>query len=1096
MADLLQKIFGTAVYEKADAAQTVGKIKGLATFFSDAIEATKDATAVKGLGKALPWWAEAAGSAAAEAIPVVKFAVLLFEKLVDEPNAQEVGLLACTLAYQQSVEEAIRWTGLPEAAKNASAEVRSSIASLDNSESLDFSTFSFRSALQHPFFENAEMMFRSYLDGVGYTDSQQRKLITYVRRRFVPNLRLILAHGKLQKRFKPFLDLIQVGDDLGTFDAIVRHVQYQRWLFEQAPMFETEPFALSDVYIDTECGVLTWGEIKGAAERSAENAAQRHEPVDAFSEKWGGRKSLLDTVISYLENKDFHDAIVVQGAAGSGKSSFTLQLCVHLERQGLYPIRIRLRDLPLNEPLDDALPKALFPPDHELPEPFQGGPGDDPFRKESIFREEIDFGAAKICPYVLILDGWDEISISATEGFKIRVARMLEEVRSRFLKNRGTDVRVILTGRPSAAVGESRFLLRDTPVLTIRPIRPSQLESFVDALRNALDQPRFLVHSSSSHWTVPPREDWQTIFERYEKDYQAKVDSELKGERLPEGAGSMNVLGLPLLAQLAIRLISEWKGKREDLIESPTTLYRHMVDLTCAKGGKSPHDKFGNEEGYFLTGHDLRRLLEKTAAAMTAYGEESISFRELALRLRLEDEELNRQATELSDNHVLSSLMISFFFKGGHLNLGCEFLHKSFREYLFAEAIVETLKKFVHPQGESRSRGEYWKDFDPGSELYDFSRALSELLAPQWLSPEVIRHLESLLVWEIKRSAGDELGSSSQSGGQPTGAIKIEEWEQVRDALAELWHWWGEGAHQRPQSQSKPGARKIELRPAYIEELVAHNLPYDPFQRRRRLAPARGTTMDGHLGDGLFRITAIVHFQVAKRRRWLVSERYQQQITPEKLWEDVSPRSSGKPRCQSIIRWNGCEWVFFAPAGEDPRYFDFYKARINAVGWRPTGPFPGGVCLDGVDLRGCNIAPPFNSQSTFRQHRASWRYANLSRSIGTLGFFEGNGFQFALLTGAKFEAGAFLQAGFQNVSAAGASFNFSNFTGCSFQNADLMAAQFKNARIEMTSFSGAKLRPGALRAAQIEGQQNDIPPHALESRDEQNEDTGVIGEAG
>jgi hypothetical protein len=36
-------------------------------------------------------------------------------------------------------------------------------------------------------------------------------------------------------------------------------------------------------------------------------------------------------------------------------------------------------------------------------------------------------------------------------------------------------------------------------------------------------------------------------------------------------------------------------------------------------------------------------------------------------------------------------LMVSFYFKGGHPDQGVEFAHKSFREYLFAEHIVETL---------------------------------------------------------------------------------------------------------------------------------------------------------------------------------------------------------------------------------------------------------------------------------------------------------------------------------------------------------------------------------------------------------------------
>ena len=49
-----------------------------------------------------------------------------------------------------------------------------------------------------------------------------------------------------------------------------------------------------------------------------------------------------------------------------------------------------------------------------------------------------------------------------------------------------------------------------------------------------------------------------------------------------------------------------------------------------------------------------------------------------------------------AEDHPLTRLMISFYFKGGQPEQGCEFAHKSFREYLFAECIVETLKEYGH----------------------------------------------------------------------------------------------------------------------------------------------------------------------------------------------------------------------------------------------------------------------------------------------------------------------------------------------------------------------------------------------------------------
>jgi hypothetical protein len=154
-----------------------------------------------------------------------------------------------------------------------------------------------------------------------------------------------------------------------------------------------------------------------------------------------------------------------------------------LNEEGLYPIRVRLRDLSLDRHISEALPKALFPPDRDLASTSLGHTCDDPFLGGRIFNKEVTFHGATICQYVLILDGWDEISISATEGIKARVARMLEQIRAEFLQRRaeflqrraeflqrrGAPVRVIPSGRPSTAVIESLFLRESTPILTIRP---------------------------------------------------------------------------------------------------------------------------------------------------------------------------------------------------------------------------------------------------------------------------------------------------------------------------------------------------------------------------------------------------------------------------------------------------------------------------------------------------------------------------------------------------------------------------------------------------------------------------------------------------
>jgi hypothetical protein len=446
MSDILRDLLGLSSQSKSNLGKWVGKLKSIATFFSDAIDAVKDTSAVEAIARSVPW-AEAAGTAFTEAVPVVKFAATLFTELTKEQDPHVLGFLACTLAYQRSVEEAMNWAGIPDQAKNAKNELKPKLAELEPSADVDFKKFSFSTALEHEFIRRADHAFTSYLEAVGYNESEKRDLLNRVHLRFVGNLKMILSNGKLKGRFEPFTQLMELGtkEEL-AYDTILSHVNYQRWLFEEAPVFRKEPFALSDIYIDSECGKLTWGEIQTDAEQTP---GAKPERIDPFAEGCGGRHDLLEVVLALIGESNFDEAIVIQGAAGSGKSTFTLKLCSVLEKEGLYPIRVRLRDLPLDRHLVEALPKALFPPDRELPPASRGSGCDDPFLGGKIFDETTNFRGSTICPYVLMLDGWDEISISATEGFKVRIARMLDQVRSQFLHRQS---RIKCSKRPQSTI--------------------------------------------------------------------------------------------------------------------------------------------------------------------------------------------------------------------------------------------------------------------------------------------------------------------------------------------------------------------------------------------------------------------------------------------------------------------------------------------------------------------------------------------------------------------------------------------------------------------------------------------------------------------
>ncbi|MBS1826207.1 MAG: hypothetical protein JST93_12870, partial [Acidobacteria bacterium] len=604
---------------------------------------------------------------------------------------------------------------------------------------------------------------------------------------FVPLLQNILAHGDTKDKFEPFRLWLEGDVDYRQSAAALRHHQVRlRELYRKEPVLGKEPFSLADIYQPIDCGKLSWAEI----EKDVQNPQNRKHP---FRESDGGRNDLLETVMAMMADPEFEDAIVIQGIAGSGKSSFTLRLSDHLMEQGLRPLRIRLRDMrpemrkPLLESMEEALDLTGLPTERPL----------SLLRKGSVFDEGVTFGKHnyRISRYVVILDGWDEISIAVSEGFQQRVTELLREVRQILLEGRRRQggrvpARVILTGRPSETVAASRFLQRGTPVLTIRPLSPPQLQQLVGRLRTAVQ----INPSKTTLSSVPSDADFQPVLQIYQKDFEAwtKQSGEDPTYVSSGGNDTLAVLGYPLLAQLAIRLMSKWNGPAVELISDSTLFLRNLVDYVCAYGTRPSDNPEGEDLVPRLDGTTLRKLLHGAATAISIYGKESIPRQELALRL--ESGDLTCQVKEVSEKNAVAALMINFFFKGGHEHLGCEFGHKSFREYLFAEAIVKVLKE--HGQGgrNSPERSVYWQDFRDSDPQYALSRQMARMLSPNWLSSDVVRHLERLLEWEIGRAFRP--ASEGQSLGEPTAAISDEQWAIVRDAMADLWDWWGDTAVQ------------------------------------------------------------------------------------------------------------------------------------------------------------------------------------------------------------------------------------------------------------------------------------------------------------
>ena len=1014
----------------------------------------------------MPWLADTA-EVIGDEVPVVKAFIKIGKKLTEQKHPYVLGAIACTLAYREAVRKALAAGDsalLYQQTGKLKAEVGKSIRDLAKPEASDLSTFALSDAQNHEFVMRADAAFTELLRAAGASHEQEVKIFNALHEAFVEQLKLLLANKATAEKFAPFKAIIGLGsEERRVQQALLQHARYQIAQYADRPLFRREPFALKDVYSENECGKLLWGEIKPAAElRGARGRMLPHaDPesdrprLDPFSEANGLRHDLLQTVMGYIEDPAFKEAIIIQGLAGAGKSSFTLRLCAELWQRGFHPIRIRLKMLALRGSLIEALNQALEYEDPDVQLPFQ--PPRAPLT-EALF--ETPYGNDRMLSrYVLILDGWDEL-ITDNRTFREKVQEMLAQVRDEFLRNRRMKVRVIVTGRPSDDVTDGSFLRDDTPVLTLRPFRGDQLRDFVSRLRTARSQrPLPVEQTLEDEWSVPELSIFEPLLQRYEQAFQAArpklVDKEKDKWQPGNEAGlqKLEVIGLPLLAFLTVRVMSqlaaEYAGDGAaqqrlltSLIEKPTSLYRSLTDLTCERAGKWAYEKSLDredvEQQWRYYGEDLRYKLQRTAAAMAALGVEFVSEEEWQRRdIRRQRPEFNRRITQGNrqdaEDHPLAKLMVSFYFKGGHSEQSCEFAHKSFREYFLAEAIVETLKDYGRlPRVELRKR-EAWRDFEKRADepRYELSRGLAELLAPQWLSPDACEHLEELLWWEIERSSGAVENKSLDSRlGLPTVSLTLAQWERIRDGLAELWWWWAYKVHLRPLVE-KGRDKRLEIIPAFVHELSAWHAPL-ASELDEQVALTSAAALDAQLGEGLFRLCTPIHYFIAVKQGWKGD------------WAGAEEPGSETNHCQTRVIQANQTWTLFAlsrvrETDKSDRFFKWI-GRINAVSGRPQGFFPGFLRMSGVDLRNANLSGVILRDTTLEA-------ADL----------EGATLKGATLENAILDGAVLNDADLFQTDLSGASFNYTNLQRVNLGYAILQQALFYNASLDYAKLNGAAL---------------------------------------
>ncbi len=956
------------------------------------------------LDEAAPW-AGVLGRSAVQAAAPIRLLAEVLKALLQEKHPQALLYLAATLAWQRSTEQALACLGAAQGERRElRGEMDRALGALRHGEgAVRFDDFSLSGALEHPFVVEADAYLSAYARAWGYDGPQIRRLLGEVHSRFPIHLKTLLSHDKTRARYEGVHRLLVqgTGEQRQAQAALMEHTDLQRRQFEESPALGREPFALGDVYVDPDCGELRWGEI--VLDRQGQ---RRKVPLDPFDERNGGRHGLLGRVFRWLGDPGYDDAIVIQGAAGSGKSAFTLRLAQALLEQGLRPIRVRLRNLVLDRHVSESIPRAvaLAPAGQRA----RVRRPKDLFCDGDIFREEVGFGRASICPYVLILDGWDELDLATTVDLRQRVEAMLEQVRAEYLVGTSVPIRVILTGRPSQLVAESRFLRNDTVVLTLRPFTPRQLSRFTEGIRTTLRQPRF--EHAADIWPRRVKRDFAPLIQRYAAGFEARCLGEGG-----DGAASLEVLGLPLLAHIALRLMVKWRGDLRDLLNHPTNLYRHLVDQTCRHAGRA--DDHGEDSpGHRITGHQLRELLWATATALTVRGRENLALSELQSVVQDAPEDTVDRARAASED-PLAAMMVSFYFKGGSRDAGCEFLHKSFREYLFAEAVVDVLKRCG--SGARRGTRDPGRDFAERDPRRRLTRSLGPMLAPQWLTPAVSKHLERLLDWELSRA---QKSPRSTARGLPTRRLRWEAWGRVRDDLAAAWDWWTDGVHLRPVRTD----RRLCESPAQAWA----TLGIGPHSER---AVPRLMHLDAHLGDALFFLASVLHYRQAVRDGWAGPKDAPIQ-EPGLLWAGARPPSDRPARQTPVIR-DERYWVLFSPGGGRERWFRCDQSRLNAVGGRPHGPWPRGAHLRGADLRGLRLAfdapDPGDAWSDAVTRLA---HANLSNTSLRGGWLRNVDATEALLAGADLRG--------------------CELAGSDFSLADLTDARLEGAQFERATFDG------------------------------------------
>lgn len=846
-------------------------------------------------------------------------------------------------------------------------------------------------------------------------------------------------------------------------DILEKLAGFQRRQFREDRLFGQESFALADVQqplLATQgtFRYLRWQHHgqRDTGEALDGAAAQRRQKAHPLMHL------VLDALFGQPESKTPvpKRVVTVRGPGGAGKSVFTRQLFAELLRMGLQPIRVRMQDIDLSRQLGGAGPPVLERLGMAAVTEFNSANEDSMLEYEGLLTGRIFTRGRKLrlslqansqfeatlSPFVLILDAWDEIGLVDDAKFQETLCEFLNALNAEVFAAGSKMARIVLTGRPTAALlsMDQRLIDDSTPVFTLRPLDPEALKGYFRAFARFRNN----AHPGNDEPALPMCDPklFVDLLNRYEGFWRSDKEND-----------PVEILGLPLFAYLAIRTITQKLHDSLDssvgansVFEDQTTLLRDLIHQTCVQAGKhySTDEVRDNPDSLHIRGPELRRMLQQTACVTSVHDQSgviSVDDWERRIELLTGSPPVVFGRSE-QGNALASALLVSYLFNPQVPGRGgIEFIHKTLREYLFAEAFVEGLKTYgkSHEEEDELKIDNLAFDFEPACRLFELSRMLMRFLANHSLTPAMWQHFNELLRQEVLRARSSDRPVSLDAAALAACELPdstLSAWEVVREDLALVWGWWANDNPLRVTGGGRP-AKALDSLAEWI------GLRGSPIPQSLQSAQSL-------LGYGLLRSCVLVHAALLPRGGALSFEKISEslQTAVEIGGNEFDPalsrlfRPDGVPGSVKRVASISNEGAPLVLRRADLRGADLERANLQEADLRRAR-------LRKAKLRQAKLGSSRLQHADLRE--AHLELADLTKAHLERANLRKAHMDMAILVGARLEGADMFEACLRGADLFEANLSGANLHGANLQGAHLEAANLAGARIDHANLVGA-----------------------------------------